>query len=59
MKCDNLNDSEKEQLRKCEKEGKKSMRHNFDDEKKEHFKKRGQQKKKKSVITSVLMKKNK
>ena len=56
----NLGYNEKEQLRKCEKKGKKVMRDNVDDEEKEHLKKRGQQKKiKKSVITSVIMKKNK
>ena len=32
-KRDNLNDIEKEQLRKYEKEGKKVLRHNLDDEK--------------------------
>ena len=33
-KCDNHSDNEKEQLRKCEKDGKKVMRDNFDDDKK-------------------------
>ena len=38
-KPDKLDDSEKEQLRKCKKEGKKGMCGNLDDEKKEHLKK--------------------
>ena len=37
-KCDNLNLVEKEQLRKYEKKGKKSMRDNLGDEHKEHLK---------------------
>ena len=35
-KPDNLDDSQKEQLGKFEKEGKKAMRYNLDEEKKEH-----------------------
>ena len=45
-KCDNLNDSEKEQLRKYKKEVKKVMRYDFDDEKNEHFKKEDNRRKK-------------
>ena len=37
-KCDNLNDSEKEELRKHKKEVKKVMHYDFDDEKKYHLK---------------------
>ena len=59
-KHDNLDDSEKEQLRKYEKEGKKVVRYNVNDEKKDHLKKnRTTKEKKKSVIISMLMKKNK
>ena len=47
--CDNLDDSEKEQLRKYEKEGKKFMCDILDDEKKIF--------KKKSLITLTMMKK--
>ena len=47
-KRDNLGDNEKEQLKKYEKKGKKTMRDNLDNEKRT-FKKRGPQKKKRKV----------
>ena len=47
-KRDNLGDNEKEQLKKYEKKGKKTMRDNLDNEKRT-FKKRGQEKKKRKV----------
>ena len=47
-KRDNLGDNEKEQLKKYEKKGKKTMHDNLDNEKRT-FKKRGQQKKKRKV----------
>ena len=44
-KCDNLDDNEKEQLRKYEKKGKNIMRDNLDG-KKEHFEKEDNKRKK-------------
>ena len=48
-KHDNLDDSEKEKLRKYEKEGKKVVRYNVNDEKKDHLKKNRTTKEKKKA----------
>ena len=56
-KLDNFDVSEKEQLRKYEKEGRKVMGDNLDDNEKEQMKKEDN-KRKKSMATWVIMKNN-
>ena len=56
MAC-NLDDDEKDQLRKYEKKRKKVMRDNLDNEKKDYLKKRTIDKNRKGVITWTMMRK--
>ena len=56
-KACNLDDDEKDQLRKYEEERKKVMRDNLDDNEKEHLRKEDIERKKERCVTWTMMRK--